>query len=86
MMTSMQLSIEKMYITKDFYVAAYLIACGHQISNINRSDPKRVFFAFKEFEGREDLIRAFLCGKTVVEPLGFIAAQKKLKGLIYSYD
>lgn len=74
------------YQTRDFYIAAYLLAKGHKIAHINREDPKRVFFAFNDFEGREDLLRAFLYGEGVVEPQAFIASIKTLKGLIHSND
>jgi hypothetical protein len=74
------------YQTKDFYSAAFLLAHGHKITRINRANPKRVFFAFDEFDGREDLVRAFLYGKAAVEPQAFIAAIKTLKGLIYAND
>lgn len=74
------------YKTKDFYIAAFLLARGHKISYVNRDDPKRVFFAFNNFEDRENLIRDFLYGETVVEPQAFIAAIKNLKGLIHSND
>lgn len=74
------------YLTKDFYIAAYLLAHGHKISYVNRDDPKRVFFAFNDFDGREDLVRAFLYGEALVEARAFIAAIKSLKGLIHSND
>jgi hypothetical protein len=74
------------YQTKDFYTAAFLLAKGYEIANVNRTEPKRVFFVFNDFEDREDLIRAFLYGKAVIEPQAFIAAIKTLKGLIHSYD
>lgn len=77
---------EKEYTTRDFYIAAFLLAHGHKISYINREDPKRVFFAFNDFESREDLLRDFLYGRGKVEPQAFIAAIKSLKGLIHSDD
>lgn len=74
------------YQTRDFYITAFLLSQGHRIVHVNRDDPKRVFFAFENFKGRGDLIRAFLYGKAVVEPQAFIAATKTLKGLIHSND
>lgn len=74
------------YQTRDFYIAAFLLANGQKVTHLDRSDPKRVFFAFNDFEGREDLVRAFLLGQAVVEPQAFIAAIKTLKGLIHSND
>lgn len=72
------------YLTRDFYIAAFLLAQGHRIAYVNREDPRRVSFAFNEFEGRGDLVRAFLYGQAVVEPQAFIAAIKTLKGLIHA--
>ena len=77
---------DKEFVTRDFYIAAYLLALRHKISYVNRSDPKRMFFAFDDFEGREDLVRVFLYGEAVVEPQAFIAAIKSLKGLVHSND
>ena len=74
------------YQTRDFYIAAFLLAKGHKIAGINRDDPKRVLFVFNDFEGREDLLRAFLYGEATCEPQGFIVAIKTLKGLIHSDD
>lgn len=74
------------YQTRDFYIAAFLLALGHKIAHVNRDNPKRVFFAFNEFEGREDLIRAFLFGEAQVGAQAFIAAIKTLKGLIHADD
>jgi hypothetical protein len=73
------------YTTRDFYIAAFLLAKGHKIASINRDDPKRVFFAFSDFERREDLLRAFLYGEASVEPQSFISAIKTLKGKIKNW-
>ena len=74
------------YTTSDFYVTAFLLALGHKISHINRDNPKRVFFAFNDFDGREDLVRSFLYGEAQVGAQVFVAAIKTLKGLIHSDD
>lgn len=74
------------YLTRDFFIAVFLLSQAHKIEYVNRDDPQRVFFAFKDFEGRKELLRAFLLGKAQVEPQQFIAAQKAVRGLIYSND
>jgi len=74
------------YTTRDFYIGAFLLAKGHRIAHINRDDPKHVFFAFNDFEGRAELLRVFLYGEAIVEPQAFIAAIKTLKGFIHSND
>ena len=72
------------FTTPDFYIASFLIAKGHKLINAKHDGSKRVFFAFDDFEGRKDLLRAFLYGEAVVEPQAFIAAIKSLKQLLHS--
>lgn len=74
------------YETKDFYSAAFLVANSHKLVRVNRADPRRVYFVFKDFDGRVDLLRDFLYGIGQVEPQAFIAAIKHLKGLIHCHD
>lgn len=71
------------YATKDFYVTAFLITKGHEIVATNKTEPHRVFFSFKDFEGRENLVRSFLLGQTFIEPQSFIASIKSLKQLLH---
>ena len=70
--------------TKDFYVSAFLVTKGHKVTGIDRADPRRVFFSFKNVEGREDLVRSFLLGQTMVEPQSFVASIKSLKQLLHT--
>lgn len=74
------------YLTSDFYIAVFLLAKGHKIAYVNRDDPRRICFAFDEFEGRANLLRAFLYGEAQVEPQAFIASIKTLKQVIHSND
>lgn len=74
------------YITRDFYIAAFLLSLGHKIAHINRDEPQRVYFAFNDFEGRANLLRSFLYGEATCEPQAFISAIKTLKGLIHGND
>ncbi len=75
---------ETEFVTRDFYIAAFLLAHGHKIAYVNRKDPQRVFFAFDAFENRENLLRDFSFGKASVEPQAFISAIKNLKGFIHN--
>lgn len=74
------------FTTPDFYVSAFLIAKGYKLISAQHDSSKRVFFAFNDFEGRKDLLRAFLYGEAVVEPQAFINAIKSLKQVIHSRD
>lgn len=68
----------------DFYTAAFLLSRDFKIITLNRNNPRRVFFAFSDQEGREKLIEDFFNYKTRVEPRKFIASIKELKNLLYS--
>ena len=72
------------FITKDFYVSAFLVTKGHKIISVDRKEPHRVFFSFKNFEGRENLVRSFLFGQAMVEPQSFITSIKSIKQLLHT--
>ncbi len=70
--------------TSDFYWAAYCLASGIKLIDIDRADPRRFFFLFEDIKNREDLERDFLYGRTSIEPKKFISAIKELKQLLHS--
>jgi len=72
------------YKTNDFYISAFLIAKGHKILSVDRKEPHRVFSTFKDFEGRENLVRSFLFGRAMIEPQNFITSIKSLKQLLHT--
>ncbi len=74
----------KSYITKDFYITAFLIAKGFHLSHINRTNPRQVYFAFTNTDGKEQLVEDFLYGRAQVEPKSFISAIKDVKQLLHS--
>lgn len=82
----MRMSIlpEETFLTKDFYVASFLLTKGGKLSGVRRDNPRCVFFAFQDFEGREGLVRDFLFNEASVEPRAFVSAIKTLKGVLYS--
>ena len=77
---------ENKFETKDFYVASFLLSKGQKLLSVNRDDPQRVLFAFNDFEGREELLRSFLFGKSLVEPQLFVSSIKALKQVLHSND
>jgi hypothetical protein len=76
----------KSFTTKDFYITAFLIAKGFQLSHIDRANPRQVYFAFSQTEGKDKLIEDFLYGRALVEPKSFISAIKEVKQLLHSND
>ena len=67
----------QLFKTSDFYTAAFLRAKGFELIGINRTDPDRVLFVFKDKEKRETLVQDFLFGRTQVEPKGFVSQRLK---------
>lgn len=82
----MQYANEKTFTTKDFYITVFLIAKGLQLSHIDRTNPRQVYFAFSDTESRERLVEDFLYGKALVEPKHFISSIKEVKQLLHSND
>ena len=76
----------KSFITKDFYITAFLIANGFQLSHINRTNPRQVYFAFTNSDGKAELVEDFLYGRAKVEPKSFISAIKEVKQLLHAND
>jgi len=68
----------------DFYLATFLKAKGFQLLNVNRSNPRRALFVFKDQQGRQKLVEDFLFGRTQIEPKNFVSAIKQLKQLLHS--
>ena len=68
----------------DFYLSAFLISQGFKLLNIDKSNPRRVLFIFKDRKDRENLVEDFLFGRAQIEPKSFISAIKELKQLLYS--
>jgi predicted RNA-binding protein YlxR (DUF448 family) len=70
--------------TSDFYLAAFLRAKGFQLLDINKTNPQRALFIFKDKEGRESLVEDFLFGRAEIEPKSFVSAIKELKQLLHA--
>jgi predicted RNA-binding protein YlxR (DUF448 family) len=70
--------------TSDFYLAAFLRAKGFQLLDINKTNPQRALFIFKDKEGRQSLVEDFLFGRAEIEPRSFVSAIKELKQLLHS--
>jgi predicted RNA-binding protein YlxR (DUF448 family) len=70
--------------TSDFYLSAFLLAKGFKLIEINKENPHRALFVFKDREDRQRLVEDFLFGRTMINPKNFAAAIKELKQLLYS--
>ena len=74
----------KEFLLSDFYAAVFLRSSGFDLVGINKGDPRRFNFIFKDKTDRIKLLNDFFAGRAVVEPRQFTAAIKELKSLMYS--
>jgi len=72
------------FITSDFYTAVFLMASGYKLFGINKNEPRRHRFIFKDDKDRAKLLEDFFNNKTKVEARKFIGAIKELKSLMYN--
>jgi len=70
--------------TSDFYLSAFLRTQGLELIKIDKTNPRRALFIFKDRKDRRSLVEDFLFGRTKVEPKSFISAIKEFKRLLYS--
>lgn len=75
---------KKEFLLSDFYAAVFLRSSGYDLMGINKTNPRRFNFIFKDRVGRVKLLESFFAGRATTEPRQFVAAIKELKSLIYS--
>jgi len=76
--------MENEYRTSAFYLAGFLLARGVPMARFERDYSGRTEFVFKETSERAGLVEQFMLGGGApVDVHQFIAAIKRLKGVIY---
>ena len=70
--------------TSDFYSAVFLLASGHKLIKIDKTDPRRFCFVFQDQKNRTKLLEDFFNGNVRIEPRQFISSIKELKTLMYN--
>jgi len=68
----------------DMPLAVVLSSLGFQLQSLDRTDPARFQFCFKEELGLEDAISAFWRGELRLEPKALFLNHKLLKSRIFS--
>lgn len=88
-MSENNLSNDKnLFKTSSFYPAAFLIAKGLRLVDVDRTDPQRAKFVFQDRPNRQQLIRAFNFAEedspeVVIDARKFVLAIKSLKDGLY---
>jgi len=75
--------MNKAFSTSDFCLATTLVSLGFPILQLDRTDPRRVNFVFADQKDLQEEINLFWEEKTLISPMAFYYAQKKLKSLLY---
>lgn len=72
------------YRTSDFYLAATFLTLGMEVVGLDRTNPQRVVFRFRDHEDRRQWTRDYFAGALRVNPAQFAAAIKALKAELYA--
>ena len=71
--------------TRDFYLAAYLIAVGVKLQSHNKINGNTVFNFVNDTDTQEAVDTYYTMSSTV-EPISYSNAIKALKSIVHSYD
>ena len=77
------MSYEDNYTTSDMGFAASLLAMGFQIDNVDKSNSRRVVFAFQRSESLDAVVSKYRAGELLIPTNSVIESIKNLKSLIY---
>lgn len=72
------------YRTSDFYLSATLLTLGTEVVGLDRTNPARVVFRFRDHDDRRQWVRDYFAGNLRVNPAQFAAAIKALKAELYA--
>jgi hypothetical protein len=73
----------KIFQTKDFYAASFIIASGCKLLNCEREKSFTVF-NFEDTESLRKLVTAFYSMKATIEPMSFSQIIRSLKSVIHA--
>jgi len=75
-----------LYKTSDLYVAAWLLAKGLKLQDIDHHNRQRWDFVFVDRQDRPELVRSFMCGRATGNLADFLYHLKRAKRLLYSVE
>ena len=81
-----KMEMKNNYETSDFYCASALIASGFSIQSIDKTNPKRSIFQFKNSEDLQKIVSLFWLRRLNVNVNSVFEAQRYLKSLIFNEE
>lgn len=77
--------MQNLQTTRDFYLAAYLVAAGIKMQSHHKQNGSTVF-NFNDDELTDNAITSYYSMSAIVEPMAYSNAIKALKSIVHSYD
>ena len=77
------MSMSRIYQTSDFPTALTLQVLRHELTDIDRTNPRRSVFYFIDSSELQEDLQKLRRGEIKVDPLDFWYAQKRLKQMLY---
>jgi Domain of unknown function (DUF5659) len=75
--------MDRVFETRDFYLACFLRCSGYVLQGLRAEGPRKVF-VFRDRATRREDVMAFYGDATSVRPLAFAATIKDMKGLLHN--
>ncbi len=78
-----RLQEDKIFASQELSLVAALVSWGFPIFSVERSDPKRIIFAFDNSPELQDAVQDFWDDSGVVSPKKYFSALREIKSRIY---
>jgi len=72
------------YSTTDLGLAAALVACGRLLISVDKDNPRRAVFIFKDTGDLQSLSDSYFDNSLTVQAQGYFESLKRLKTRLYS--
>lgn len=79
----MQVRADRTYQTRDFYFAATLCALGMELIDLDRGEPGRAAFVFRDDRRRREWTRRYFAGELRLDPVLLFNSSRGLKRAVY---
>jgi hypothetical protein len=82
----MHLHETRTYQTRDFYFAATLCALGMELIDLDRTEPQRASFIFRDDHRRREWTRQYFAGQLRLDPVVLFNSSRGLKRAVYEAE
>ena len=82
----MHLHEARTYQTRDFYFAATLCALGMELIELERAEPQRAAFVFRDDHRRREWTRQYFAVELRLDPVVLFNSSRSLKRAVYDGD